>query len=202
MLDHRVGSLQVIFLFVYQFIVDPAGPNTWPVYGFRWLARGPFKSGMLGFFKVSGDFTKRIISVKANGKFSRPNATMEHRQWLAEAVDFRLVTDHLRTEFGVTYILCWHALPAYWGGVNPEVPEFAKFEPKIVYPVPTAGLCEIEPAMHWNPAVLAGIGVVEDSEGLYSSIHSYLAAAGVDGVKACPHLPSLPHAAASVCSSS
>ena len=46
-----------------------------------------------------------------------------------------------------------------------------------------AGVREVEPAMLWNPAVLAGVGVVEDHKQLYKRMHSYLQASGVDGVK-------------------
>jgi raffinose synthase len=175
--------MQVLFLLFYQYIVDPAGPNTWPVAIFKRIATGPFKGSLLNFFAVSGDFTKRIISVQANGKFSRPDATADDDRWFAEAEDFRTVTSHLRRTFGVQYILCWHGLPAYWGGVMPESPEFEELRPSRIYPVPTPGLAEIEPAMLWNPAVVAGIGVVEDSAELYARMHKYLAASGVDGVK-------------------
>ena len=48
---------------------------------------------------------------------------------------------------------------------------------------PTPGVAEIEPSMLWNPAVLAGVGVIADPKSLYADLHSYLAAAGVDGVK-------------------
>lgn len=52
-----------------------------------------------------------------------------------------------------------------------------------------ACLQEIEPSMRWNPAVLAGIGIVDDPAQLYNQMHRYLAAAGVDGVKVrrCPY---------------
>ena len=37
--------------------------------------------------------------------------------------------------------------------------------------------------MLWNPAVLAGVGVVDDHTQLYKRMHSYLQASGIDGVK-------------------
>lgn len=176
-------AVQVLFLFFYQSVVDPAGPYTWPVDLFKKLARGPFKGGMLSFFRASGDFTKRLISVKANGKFSTPRAGPGQSAWFAESQDFNSVISDFRTSFGVKFVYCWHGLPAYWGGVMPSVKEFEALGGRIVYPEPTQGLREIEPAMLWNPAVLAGIGVVDDAEALYTRMHSYLAASGVDGVK-------------------
>eukprot|EP00892_Ulva_mutabilis_P009614 jgi/Ulvmu1/7024/UM033_0083.1 len=178
-----LGVAQVLFLFFYQSVVDPAGPFTWPVDLFRKLARGPLKGGMLSFFRASGDFTKRLISVKANGKFSLPNAGPGQRAWFAESQDFRSVISDFRSSFGVRFVYCWHGLPAYWGGVMPSVKEFEDLGGRIVYPEPTEGLREIEPAMLWNPAVLAGIGVVDDAPALYTRMHSYLAASGIDGVK-------------------
>jgi raffinose synthase len=176
--------MQVFVLIFYQFFVDPAGPNSWSVSVFRSLARGPLKSGMMSFFKVSGDFTKRLISVKANGKFSNVDAGDSQRAWFAEAEDFRVVVNDFKRRFGVRYVYCWHGFAAYWGGVVPTSADFSDLESKIVFPEPTAGVREVEPAMLWNPAVIAGIGVVNDAEGLYRRMHTYLAQSGVDGVKA------------------
>lgn len=182
--------VQVFVLIFYQLFVDPAGPNTWPVSLFCSLAAGPLKPGMLSFFKVSGDFTKRLISVKANGKFSNVDAGASQHAWFAEAEDFRIVVNDLKRRFGVRYVYCWHGFAAYWGGVGPTSAEFSDLESQIVFPEPTAGVREVEPAMMWNPAVLAGIGVVQDAEGLYRRMHSYLAQSGVDGVKVRPrHSP-------------
>jgi raffinose synthase len=164
-------------------IVDPAAPNSWAVNFFSFLATGPLKGSMLSFFRVSGDFTKRLISVKANGKFSAPDAGPDQKHWFAEAQDFQSTVASFRSRFGIRYVYCWHGLPAYWGGVMPSVKEFESMSSRIVYPKPTRGLREIEPAMLWNPAVLAGIGVVDDAKTLYTRMHTYLAHSGVDGVK-------------------
>ena len=59
----------------------------------------------------------------------------------------------------------------------------AKYDARIVHARPTPGVAEIEPSMLWNPAVLAGVGVIADPGALYGDLHSYLASAGVDGVK-------------------
>jgi raffinose synthase len=121
--------------------VDPAGPHTWPVRAFRTLASGPFRTNMLGFFKVSGDFTKRLVSVKANGKFSSPDSEGSHHPWFAESEDFRSVIDNIRLQYGVQYVYCWHAFGAYWGGVVPSSGEFSDLNARIVYPEPTQGVC-------------------------------------------------------------
>ena len=51
------------------------------------------------------------------------------------------------------------------------------------YAEPTPGVLEVEPSMAWNPAVLAGVGVLQDPGSLYNRMHSYLRASGIDGVK-------------------
>lgn len=53
--------------------------------------------------------------------------------------------------------MCWHGLPAYWGGIMPGAPALAGVSSaRIVYPKPTEGIAEIEPSLMWSPAVLAG----------------------------------------------
>ncbi|GFH12520.1 uncharacterized protein HaLaN_08226 [Haematococcus lacustris] len=61
--------------------------------------------------------------------------------------------------------------------------QVAKFGAHILYAQPTPGVLEIEPSMAWNPAVLAGVGVLADPTAVYTEMHAYLRDAGVDGVK-------------------
>ncbi len=49
----------------------------------------------------------------------------------------------------------------------------------MVYAKGTAGLYEIEPSMRWNPAVVAGVGMIQDPRPLYDDMHAYLAQSGV-----------------------
>jgi hypothetical protein len=53
------------------------------------------------------------------------------------------------------------------------------------YANPTPHLLLVEPALAWDPSSLAGVGSVasERLEDMYTKMHSYLADAGVDGVK-------------------
>lgn len=63
----------------------------------------------------------------------------------------------LPTSYDVRYIMCWHGLPAYWGGIMPGAPALAGVSgARTVYPKPTEGIAEIEPSLMWSPAVLAG----------------------------------------------
>lgn len=86
----------------------------------------------------------------------------------------------LKERFGLSYIYCWHGLPAYWSGVaTPEdAPAMTKYGARLIYAKPTRGLYEIEPSAAWNPAVIGGVGVPADVEELYNDMHRYLADAG------------------------
>jgi raffinose synthase len=65
----------------------------------------------------------------------------------------------------------------------PAAPEFEPLGGTLLFPTPTPGVAEIEPAMAWNAAVVAGVGVPRDAEGMFFAMHAYLRECGVDGVK-------------------
>jgi raffinose synthase len=179
-----LGALEAAGARAYQALVDPAPPNSWPVRTFRALALGPLRPVMLEFFAASGDFTRRLTDVRANAKFARPDASPAD-YWTGEPEDLAGVVASLRARHGVRHVIAWHSLSAYWGGVAPADghPCVAKYSARVVRAAPTPGVAEVEPAMLWNPAVVAGVGVVDDPGALYADMHAYLAAAGVDGVK-------------------
>ena len=58
----------------------------------------------------------------------------------------------------------------------------------MVYAKGTAGLYEIEPSMRWNPAVVAGVGMIQDPRPLYDDMHAYLAQSGVPRTRRTPGL--------------
>lgn len=59
------------------------------------------------------------------------------------------------------------------------------YDPQLMFAKGTEGLYEIEPSMRWNPAVVAGVGMIADPAPLYRDMHSYLASAGA-------HMPCAP----------
>ncbi|GLC45302.1 hypothetical protein PLESTB_000307100 [Pleodorina starrii] len=187
-----MGIATAGFLIFYQWVVEPAPPNSLAVRAFAAAAKGFLRPAMLSFYATASDFTRRLTSVRANGKFSHPDAGPD-TDWAGVPEALGTVVAHIKRKFGVRYVYCWHGLPGYWAGVMPtdtgygsssgggaQVPGLTSH---LRYAAPTSGVLEIEPSMAWNPAVLAGIGVVDDPSRLYNAMHRYLADSGVDGVK-------------------
>ncbi|CAL8470414.1 g9956 [Coccomyxa elongata] len=176
------GLLELLFVKFYQYIVDPAPADSWPFRLFLWLATGPFKQSMLEFYATSGDFTRRLTSIKANSKFSSPLAGPED-YYSGSPEQLGKVVDSLKQLYGLRYIYCWHGLSCYWSGVSPYEKELEKYKARLVFSEPTPGLVEIEPSMAWNPSVISGVGIVENAHHIYNDMHAYLAASGITGVK-------------------
>lgn len=177
-----MGAFQAVFILFYQWVVDPAADGTWPVKFFTYLVTGPLRNPMLQFYADQTNFTRRLVDIRANSKFHGPEATPESVHSGKEE-DLASVVAHLRSEMKVEFIYCWHGLSAYWSGVCPDSPAMRKYRPRVVFARPPRSLREIEPSMMWNPSVLGGLGAVYDPTSLFKDMHSYLAAAGVNGVK-------------------
>uniref|UniRef100_A0A7R9V2S5 Alpha-galactosidase n=1 Tax=Chlamydomonas euryale TaxID=1486919 RepID=A0A7R9V2S5_9CHLO len=135
---------------------------------------------MLAHFATTDNFSRRLAGVEANGKFNSMSAGPQDGKLSSNLKD---VVTQLKDRFDLTYVYCWHGLPAYWGGVMPNVPELSELNTSLVFPEPTPGLLEVEPSMAWNPATLAGVGVPKDITALFSRMHQYLKSCGIDGVK-------------------
>ncbi|KAL0042463.1 hypothetical protein WJX79_000575 [Trebouxia sp. C0005] len=97
--------------------------------------------------------------------------------------DLTSVVQHVKRDFGLDFVYCWHALHAYWSGVSPSAVGVQAYGSQITFPIPTPGIMELEPSTLWNPQVVAGIGAVPDPTKLHTDMHTYLADCGVDGVK-------------------
>lgn len=79
----------------------------------------------------------------------------------------------------------WHAITGYWGGVRPGVKEMQHYESKIAYPVSSPGVNSNEPCEAFASLSTNGLGLVNPKRAFsfYNELHSYLASAGIDGVK-------------------
>jgi len=74
-----------------------------------------------------------------------------------------------------------------WTKLGPykQEPGVAKYVPVMKYPEHSPGVLTVEPSQAWDPVTVGGVGMVapERLEEFYEELHSYLAAAGVDGIK-------------------
>jgi len=65
---------------------------------------------MLGFYSSASDFTRRLTSVAANGKFSRLDAGPEE-DWEETPEDFKSVVEHIKKKCA----RAGGALGVHWG---------------------------------------------------------------------------------------
>ena len=79
----------------------------------------------------------------------------------------------------------WHAITGYWGGVKPGVTEMEHYESKLTYPVSSPGVQSNEDCVSLKSITTNGLGLVNPEKvfNFYNELHSYLASAGIDGVK-------------------
>lgn len=79
----------------------------------------------------------------------------------------------------------WHAITGYWGGVKPGVTEMERYESKMQFPVSSPGVQSNEHCDCLNSITNNGLGLVNPEKvyNFYNELHSYLASAGIDGVK-------------------
>ena len=91
-----------------------------PTQLFTLAAQGPLRSIFLQFYADTGDFSRRLSSVFANGKFTSLESVGD-TDWDLPS-DLRTVVKGIKKEFGTKYIFVWHAICGYWSGVGtPEV---------------------------------------------------------------------------------
>ncbi|KAG6662520.1 hypothetical protein I3843_03G230900 [Carya illinoinensis] len=118
----------------------------------------------------------RLTGIKENSKFQSiddPTAGIKN------------IVNIAKEKHGLKYVYVWHAITGYWGGVRPGVKEMEQYGSTMKYPVVSKGVAENEPG--WKTDVLAvqGLGLVNPMHvyKFYQELHSYLASAGIDGVK-------------------
>jgi hypothetical protein len=102
-----VGAFQALVLLFYQWVVDPAADGEWPVRLFAAAASGPLRQQVLRFYGDQTNFTRRLVSVRANAKFAAPDAGPDALGG-GRREDLKAVVAHLRGELGVSFVYCWH----------------------------------------------------------------------------------------------
>jgi len=157
----------------YLNVVEKSEYNSVPVRVWRWLTYNVIRNDLMKYFAEATDWSKRLTELTPNGKFKQLGALVHE----------------LKSDYGLQYTYCWHALTGYWLGVDPSAPGMQKFKPVIQYASThfdyTPGILLVEPTMAWNPSSFEGVGIIPPSTigEFFGELHSSLRDAGVDGVK-------------------
>uniref|UniRef100_A0A2P2JPX3 galactinol--sucrose galactosyltransferase n=1 Tax=Rhizophora mucronata TaxID=61149 RepID=A0A2P2JPX3_RHIMU len=118
----------------------------------------------------------RLTGIKENSKFQTqddPTAGIKN------------IVNIAKDKYGLKYVYVWHAITGYWGGVCPRVKELEEYGSLMKYPSVSKGVVENEPTWKNDAMAVQGLGLVNPRNvyKFYNELHSYLASAGIDGVK-------------------
>ncbi|GAA0172904.1 hypothetical protein LIER_26634 [Lithospermum erythrorhizon] len=131
----------------------------------------------------SANFANRLTHIKENHKFQKDGK--EGHRVEDPTLGLRHVITDIKEQHALKYVYVWHAITGYWGGVRPGVAEMNHYESKVTYPVPSPGVQSNESCDCLNSITKNGLGLVNPEKvfSFYHELHSYLASAGIDGVK-------------------
>ncbi|XP_028790452.1 probable galactinol--sucrose galactosyltransferase 6 [Neltuma alba] len=135
-----------------------------------------------GWQSVGGDpqdensSLKRLTGIKENPKFQNKEDP---------TLGIKNIVNIAKQKHGLQYVYVWHAITGYWGGVRPGVKEMEEYGSEMRYPKLSKGVVENEPTWTTDALAVKGLGLVNPKKvyKFYDELHSYLAHAGVDGVK-------------------
>ncbi|KAL0306196.1 UNVERIFIED_CONTAM: putative galactinol--sucrose galactosyltransferase 1 [Sesamum radiatum] len=131
----------------------------------------------------SANFANRLTNIKENHKFQKDGKQGERVEDPAMGISH--IVSEIKDQHSVKYVYVWHALAGYWGGVRPGMTGMEHYESKMAYPVSSPGVQSNEPCDALNSITKTGLGLVNPEKvyNFYNELHSYLASAGIDGVK-------------------
>ncbi|CAA3005215.1 probable galactinol--sucrose galactosyltransferase 1 [Olea europaea subsp. europaea] len=131
----------------------------------------------------TANFANRLTNIKENHKFQKDGKENERVE--DPTMGIRHIVAEIKDKHSIKYAYVWHALTGYWGGVRPGVAGMEHYESKMSYPVSSPGVQSNEPCDALNSIVKNGLGLVNPDKvyNFYNELHSYLASAGIDGVK-------------------
>ncbi|XP_011095611.1 probable galactinol--sucrose galactosyltransferase 1 [Sesamum indicum] len=130
----------------------------------------------------SANFANRLTSIKENHKFQKDGGVGGTTD---SGTGFCQIVTEIKDQFSLKYVYIWHAIVGYWGGVKPGVDEMDQYDPKIVSVVPSPGVESNGVCFVLKSIMENRVGLVnpEKVHLFYNNLHSYLASAGIDGVK-------------------
>ncbi|EES15448.1 probable galactinol--sucrose galactosyltransferase 1 isoform X2 [Sorghum bicolor] len=131
----------------------------------------------------SANFANRLTHIKENHKFQK-NGREGHRED-DPAKGLAHIVNEIKGKHELKYVYVWHAITGYWGGVRPGVAGMEHYESKMQQPVSSPGVQKNEPCDALDSITTNGMGLVNPEKvfSFYNELHSYLASAGIDGVK-------------------
>lgn len=159
----------------YSAVIEKSDYDSTSVKIWRWLTHNVIKQPLMKYFAEATDWSKRLTSILPNDKFMQLSTLVRE----------------LKSDYGLKYTYCWHALTGYWLGVDPNSPGMARYKPVIQYPCInphfdyTPGVLSAEPTMAWNPSSFVGVGMIppEHIQAFFNELHQSLHDAGIEGVK-------------------
>lgn len=131
----------------------------------------------------TANFANRLTNIKENHKFQKDGK--EGHRVEDPAKGLRHIVTYIKERHDLKYVFVWHAITGYWGGVRPGVAEMEHYESKLTFPVSTPGVESNEHCDALKCIIMNGLGLVNPEKvfNFYDELHSYLASAGIDGVK-------------------
>lgn len=128
----------------------------------------------------TANYSNRLTNIKENHKFQKDGK--EGQRVEDPSMGLRHIVTHIKDHHNVKYVYMWHALTGYWGGVRPGVGEY---DSKLCFPVSSPGVESNEKCDAFKAISKNGLGLVHPEKvfNFYNELHSYLASAGIDGVK-------------------
>ncbi|XP_020264315.1 probable galactinol--sucrose galactosyltransferase 1 isoform X2 [Asparagus officinalis] len=148
-----------------------------------WQSVSMDSTGIANEADNAANFANRLTNIKENHKFQK-NGKEGHREEDPSKGIAHIVTE-IKEKHDIKYVYVWHAITGYWGGVRPDISGMEHYEAKISFPVSSPGVKSNEHCDCLNSITTNGLGLVNPEKvfNFYDELHSYLASAGIDGVK-------------------
>eukprot|EP01018_Ginkgo_biloba_P014621 Gb_25106 [translate_table: standard] len=126
---------------------------------------------------------RRLTQIKENHKFQKNLKEGENHEDPAQGIQH--IVKIAKEKHHLKFVYVWHAITGYWGGVKPGVSGMEHYDSLMKYPVPSPGILKNDPGMHTDNLTIQGLGLVHPKKvfEFYNELHSYLATAGIDGIK-------------------
>lgn len=134
-------------------------------------------------FVHSANFANRLTNIKENYKFQKDGKMGERQE--DPALGLQHIVSKAKENHNLKYVYVWHAITGYWGGVKHDIAGMEHYNPKLSFPIQSYGVSQNQPDEALDSIQVNGLGLVNPKNvfQFYNDLHSYLASAGINGVK-------------------